>query len=142
MELVAPPELKFDLNSYRLNIFPLDADTTGYLFAFLSDFPSLISTSLSCQFLYDVFKAGRQPITDAVAFNQFGPMLPQALRLARTEAAGLFQIEAGDLLKEDLVPQLGITARESTILARNGEVVTELENLFSWKYVTRFSFGD
>ena len=97
--------------------------------------------SLSCQFLYDVFKAGRQAITDAVAFNQIGPTLPQALRLARTEAAGLFQIEAGDLPKED-VPQLGITRRESTILARNGEVVAELENLFSWKYVTCFAFGD
>jgi hypothetical protein len=98
--------------------------------------------SLSCQFLYDVFQAGRQAITDAVAFNQIGPTLPQALRLARTEAAGLFQIEARDLPKEDLVPQLGITRRESAILARNGEVVAELENLFSWKYVTCFAFGD
>ena len=98
--------------------------------------------SLSSQFLYDVFKAGRQTITDAVAFNQIGLTLPQALRLARTEAAGLCQIKAGDLPKEDLVPQLGITGRESTILARNGEVVAELENLFSWKYVTCFAFGD
>ena len=128
----------------RLNNFPLDADTTGYLFTFLPDFPSLISMSHSCRFLYNVFKAGHQAIASAVALNQIGPALPQALRLARTEVAGLHQVKVNDLPSEDLILSVpvGITGRESAILARNAETVSELENLFSWKYVTIFGLRD
>lgn len=131
---VVSRKLKTDI-LYRLNNFPLDADTAGYLLSFLPDFPSLISTSLSCHFLYGVFNAGRRVITCAVAVNQIGSTLPQALRLARTEAASFFQTKVSDLPTEDLVSPVGITERESAILARNAEIVTELENLFSWKYV-------
>ena len=94
--------------------------------------------SHSCRFLYNVFKAGHQAIASAVALNQIGPALPQALRLARTEVAGLHQVKVNDLPREDLILSVpvGITGRESAILARNAEAVSELENLFSWKYVT------
>ena len=90
------------------------------------------------------FQGGTSGYHRCCRFQSNWSTLPQALRLARTEAAGLrlFQIEGGDLPKEGLVPQLGITGRKSTILARNAEVVAELENLFSWKYVTCFAFGD
>ena len=123
---------------YRLKTFPLDADTTGYLFTFFQDLPSLFSTSLSCRFFYEVFKAGSQAITRAVALNQIGPMLPQALRLARTEARSLHRVDVGDLPKEDSALSVGITGQESVILARNAKTVFELENLFSWKYVYLF----
>ena len=124
--------------NYRLSNFPLDADTAGYLFTFLPDLTSLISMSHSCRFLYNVFKAGHQGIICAVALNQIGSLLPQALRLARLEMARLHQVKVGELPTEDL--SVRITRRESVILARNADVVTELEDLFSWKYVVYFGF--
>jgi len=77
----------------------------------------------------------RKSITSSVAFNQIGPSLPQALRLARADAVGFSQLNIGDLPTEDSVLSMGISGKESVILSRNAEVVTELQDLFSWKYV-------
>ncbi|KAF8805508.1 hypothetical protein BYT27DRAFT_7212988 [Phlegmacium glaucopus] len=110
--------------SHPLNNFSLDADTAGYLFTFLPDLFSLISASPSCQIIYGIFQ-----------LNQIGPTFPEALRLARTEAAGLHKIKSDDLLTEDFVLSFGIT-RKSAIFGRNAEVVTKLKNLFSGKITT------
>lgn len=68
-------------------------------------------------------------------FSTFSPSsaLPQALRLARCQAAQLFQRRVGDLPNENYVLDQGILHGEASILAFNAKVVIALEDLYSWR---------
>lgn len=59
--------------------------------------------------------------------------LPQALRLARCQAAGLVQKPVAYLPNENHILDRGISRGEASILAFNGKVVITLENLYSWR---------
>lgn len=68
-------------------------------------------------------------------FSTFSPgsALPQALRLARCQAAHLLQRHVGDLPNESNVLDRGILRGEASILAFNARVVMALEDLYSWR---------
>lgn len=73
--------------------------------------------------------------TSCQSFPPFPPgsALPQALRLARCQAAHLLQRHVGDLPNESNVLDRGILRGEASILAFNARVVMALEDLYSWR---------
>lgn len=69
-------------------------------------------------------------------YSQIGPSLPYALRLARCQSLNLREpIEA--LPTEQNVVNKEITRDEERIMTLNASVVLALEDLFSWRSVTR-----
>ncbi|KAJ7841926.1 hypothetical protein B0H14DRAFT_3693301 [Mycena olivaceomarginata] len=62
---------------------PLDDDIVDRIMTFCSTFGTLKSTILVSKAFYRVFQTRPKSITRAVAYNIFGPALPQALRVVR-----------------------------------------------------------
>jgi hypothetical protein len=100
----------------------------------LPNFSTLLSLILTSKQVYAVFQTRPHLIACAVAYNQLGSVLPQALTLVRRQTAGLLQPDASKLLKEADAVHQGISHDEIRMLARNAKTVTEWENLFSWRY--------
>ena len=65
-------------------------------------------------------------------------LVPQALRLARCQAAQLFQRNVGDLPNESNVLDQSILHGEASILALNTKVVMALEDLYSCRRSSLF----
>ncbi|KIJ64403.1 hypothetical protein HYDPIDRAFT_111714 [Hydnomerulius pinastri MD-312] len=114
--------------------FPFNADLTDNLLTTLPDFQSLENFVLSSKFVYDVFQYRSSSIFRAVARNQIGSALPQALRLMKciTGKLGLRPVE--ELFQEaDFAPQYNVSPAEARMLADNASVVKALEDVFSWR---------
>lgn len=84
----------------------------------------------------------------AVAENQIGPSLPQALRLvriARAEFRPLTRESIKNMLEEpdNTTGPLHISRQEAGVLSSNAIVVKDLEDVFSFRSMRRFgaSFG-
>ncbi|KAF8656389.1 hypothetical protein AX16_002575 [Volvariella volvacea WC 439] len=119
--------------------FPLNSDIIDRLVTFLPDLRSLFAFVLANGYVYQIFESRHHSILHAVARNQFGSVLPQALRAARSEARGLMNCDVNDLQGEDEVLHHDITMVEAGILARNAEVIDKLEDLYSWRMKDRTS---
>jgi hypothetical protein len=127
--------------------FPLYEDVTEYLLACIPDIPTLLSLISVSKQIYAVFQARSHSITSAVAYNQLGTVLPQALTLVRCEAAGLVQCDVNKLPDEADALHHAISSQELRMLARNAKTVVEWEDLFSWRYCpqsfsTKYSRND
>ncbi|TFK76634.1 hypothetical protein BDN72DRAFT_829768 [Pluteus cervinus] len=67
----------------------------------------------------------------AVADNQIGPALPQALALAHCQSSKLIKMDLDDIPGEDTILRQAINHEEAYILGENAKVVLEWERLFS-----------
>ncbi|KDQ62627.1 hypothetical protein JAAARDRAFT_203719 [Jaapia argillacea MUCL 33604] len=124
--------------------FPLDEDILHHVFDYLPDFSSLLSVLLVSKSTHAVFDNRPNSITCAVAENQFGPILPHALRVIRLEErkhayCKAHPYELDDLPKEEHSSSEVITSSDACRLCKNSRVVAELEGLFSWRYKDRTS---
>jgi hypothetical protein len=109
-----------------INALPLDDDTVDRVLTFLSSFIDLRSAILSSQAFYTVFNARPSSIVEAVAYNEVGPALPQALMVLRYKTKDPWPEGAS------LSP---ISCREAQFLSKNTAVVKALEDLFSSRHV-------
>jgi hypothetical protein len=100
----------------------------------LPNFSTLLSLILTSKQVHTVFQTRPHFITCAVAYNQLGSVLPQALTLVRCRAAGLLQLDVSKLPEEADALRQETSREEIKLLARNVKVATELEDLFSWRY--------
>ncbi|KDQ13413.1 hypothetical protein BOTBODRAFT_111608 [Botryobasidium botryosum FD-172 SS1] len=75
----------------------------------------------------------------APPYGQIGPALPQALRLARCQAAGLIRRPVHELPDEADIMEQEISREEERLLVSNAQVVAALEDLFSWRNKDRLS---
>ncbi|KAF9461497.1 hypothetical protein BDZ94DRAFT_1310514 [Collybia nuda] len=120
-------------------LFPLDTDATSHLLSTSTTFAALLPLISTSKFVYGVFQSRRESIVHAIALNQLGDILPQALRLARYEDAHLLQRNVEDLPKEEDIYAQAITPSEARILAHNAQTVQELEDCYSFRRRDRTS---
>ena len=67
------------------------------------------------------------------AYDLVGPVLPQALRLARYQASATLPQTVNDLQsKNDTINQTP-SREEERLLVSNANIMTALEDLFSWR---------
>jgi hypothetical protein len=103
----------------------------------LPDFQTLLSFMTTSKAFYTMFQYHPQSIIRAVAYNQVGDALPQALRLVRCDEPNYnrFPIRfpnVNDLPEENMM-NTPIQPREARMLAINARVAHALEDLFSWR---------
>ncbi|KAH7923083.1 hypothetical protein BV22DRAFT_1036762 [Leucogyrophana mollusca] len=111
-----------------------NADLTDRILTSLPDFKTLQSTILTSKSIYSVFRNRPHSIVRAVAYNQIGPALPQAVRLVRCGHAKLWLKPVDELLGEDeLVKHSILTNEEVRMLVDKAKVVEGLEDIFSWR---------
>ncbi|KAF8554851.1 hypothetical protein OG21DRAFT_1484310 [Imleria badia] len=70
-------------------------------------------------------------------YDLVGPMLPQALRLARYQASASLPENINDLQNENDTINQTPSREEERLLLSNANVMTTLENLFSWRQKDR-----
>lgn len=122
--------------SFLRNMSPLEtcsADIIDHLLTSSPNINALLSLSSTSKAIYSVFKAHPQSIIRAVAFNEVGEALPQALRLVRCR--GRRHADPARLPKESemLNDDKLITIREAQLLSQNAQIANTLEDLFSWR---------
>ena len=66
-------------------------------------------------------------------FDLVGPVLPQALRLARYQASATLPQNVSDLQSENDTINQTPSREEERLFVSNASVVTALEDLFSWR---------
>ena len=66
-------------------------------------------------------------------FDLVGPVLPQALRLARYQASTTLPQNVSDLQSENDTINQTPSREEERLFVSNASVVTALEDLFSWR---------
>jgi hypothetical protein len=66
-------------------------------------------------------------------YDLVGPVLPQALRLARYQASASLPQDINDLQSENDTINQTPSREEERLLVSNANVVIALENLFSWR---------
>ena len=94
---------------------------------------SLLSFSSTSKAIYTVFKAHPQSIIKAVALNEVGEALPQALRLVRYwdhRHVDPTRLPSESEMMSDDEP---ITIEEAKLLSQSAQNAKELEDLFSWR---------
>ena len=117
-----------------LSFFSRNPDITDRILRYLSDINTLKSTILTCKSLYSVFQAHPKSIIRAMAFNVAGAALPHALTLARRQLSSQDTSETTlDIITIDTTTV--INPVEFTQLQANEEVVRNLEDLFSLRYI-------
>lgn len=114
--------------------FPLDDDVIHRILGFIGNFGTLRAYILSCKSVFSVFQAHPKSITRSLAYNVVGPALPHALGLARCSDTPTDTSGGPDtvIVDADTVIQSG----EASLLERNASVVRELEDLFSFRYMS------
>ena len=116
---------------------PLSSDVIDYLFTSLSDAGTLLSTILVSKSFYEVFQAHPSSILTSVATNQIGPeLLPCATRLVRFNRSEYLASRADYVQnfpseKKFSYNETSTVASHFAALAKNDDVVTELEVFFS-----------
>lgn len=106
---------------------PLNDDLIDHILTFLPNLADLQSTILSSKAFFGVFSARPSSFVKAVAYNEIGPALPEALRV--------FRYKVTDPWPEDVGGQSPITCAEARSLTRNAAVVKGLEGLYSSRHV-------
>lgn len=109
------------------------ADVIDHILTSSTTIGSLQSLSSTSKAIHTIFKAHPQSIIKAVALNEVGEALPQALRLVRCRNrrhADPMRLPKESEMVGDDEP---ITIREARLLSRNAQIVKELEDLFSWR---------
>ena len=115
----------------------LSSDVIDYLLTSLSDAGTLLSTILVSKSFYQVFQARPSSTLASVAANQIGPeLLPSAIRLVhfnRDEylASRIKYVHNFPSEKRFSYNEPPVVASHFTALAKNDNVVTELEIFFS-----------
>ncbi|KAH0835520.1 hypothetical protein J3R83DRAFT_9206 [Lanmaoa asiatica] len=72
-------------------------------------------------------------------YDLVGPVLPQALRLARYQASASLPQNTDDLTSENDTINQTPSREEERLLTSNANIMTALENLFSWREKDRTS---
>jgi hypothetical protein len=116
------------------NLFVLDDDIIDRVLRLSWDFTVLRSFVLSCRAVHDVYRAHPKSINRAVGYNIVGPVLPQALQLIRNQRS----TTPGS--KESFhVPPVDsstvISRPEMDALKNNEDIVSQLEDMFSLRYI-------
>ncbi|KAH7913801.1 hypothetical protein BJ138DRAFT_1124096 [Hygrophoropsis aurantiaca] len=116
----------------------VNSDLTDRILTNLPSFGTLQATILTSKSIHAVFCRRRKSIIRAVAYNQIGPALPQALRLVRCKQAQRRKKQPVTDVEENLRthPELedpDISNREIKALPSKASVVQELENTFSYR---------
>ena len=132
----------------------LGQDVLDTILRRLPDFHTLTAAILSSRRLYDTFNAHPKSIRREIAGNLCGhpAVLPAALRVVRTV---LKEKDGGDTEDDEdngsadvMLPQpapeedmfdIAILRAESELLARYGDVVRSLEDVYSWRYRSLYS---
>jgi len=114
----------------------LPSDILDRILILLPDFETLQVALLTSRAFYEVFQAHPQSIVRAVAYDQVGPALPQALRVVRCQSD---KIEYDTHLERDVLSQM-ITPGETRELILNSDIVHALEDMFSLRCGFRFIF--
>ncbi|KAG9315864.1 hypothetical protein JVU11DRAFT_3513 [Chiua virens] len=113
--------------------FPLDVDSTDCLLTTLHNFQSLWGFVVSCKFVYSVFRFRQNTILGAVAHNQFGPALPQAMdvvrRLGGTHASALVYDHQDAHCSAEFV----ISPSQVRLLRDHAATIQALEDIYSWR---------
>lgn len=116
---------------------PLSSDVIDYLLTLLPDAGTLLSTILVSKSFYEVFQARPRSTLTSVATNQIGPeLLPSAIRLVRFNkdeylASRVNYVQNFPSEKKFSYNEPPVVASHFTALAKNDNVVTELEVFFS-----------
>ncbi|KAF9464147.1 hypothetical protein BDZ94DRAFT_520532 [Collybia nuda] len=113
------------------NPLSLDDDLIDQILTSLPSFADLQSVVVSSNVFYGVFNVRPSSIVDAIAHNEIGPALPEALRACRYRATDPWPVDGGGLAP--------ITCIEARSLSRNAAVVKGLEDVFSSRYKDRSS---
>lgn len=122
------------LNSGSLPAFPFNADLTDCFLMALPDFQSLQGFISSSKSVYSIFRCRQNSILGAVAQNQFGPALPQAMSLVRCLGATHSSRLAYELQREVVLSQdLTITSAQARLLRDHAAIVRTLEDIYSWR---------
>lgn len=97
----------------------------------LLDFQSLQAFISSSKFVYSVFQCRQNSFLSAVAQSQFGPTLPQVLRLVWY----LDGINSSELAHEvnQKAQDFMITPAQARILRGHAAIVQTLEDIYSWR---------
>ncbi|KAG6371810.1 hypothetical protein JVT61DRAFT_9168 [Boletus reticuloceps] len=66
-------------------------------------------------------------------YDLVGPVLPQALRLARYQASATLPQNVDDIKSENDTVNQTPSREEERLLLSNASVMTALEDLFSWR---------
>lgn len=119
------------------------ADIVDYILTSITDFKTLLSTISSAKVFYEVFKAHPRSILCAVAYNEVGGALPQALRLAQCEVVPRYYrcVDVSRLPEENKTVNIKFPSEPSQSaelrkLSANAKIAHELEALFSWRYIS------
>lgn len=120
--------------SQSLPAFLFNVDLTDCLLIALPDFQSLQAFISSSKFVYSIFRCRQNSILGAVAHGQFGPALPQAMRLVKylggTHSSGLTH----ELFREaDFSQDFTITPAQARLLRDHAAIVRTLEDIYSWR---------
>lgn len=115
---------------------PLPNDIVDRILSFCPDVPTLSSAILTSKSFYHIFQARPQSILRAVAYNEVGPALPQALRFIRTKLAKEDAEEDESDAEPWTIPDetnniLLISAAELRSLSSCVSITQALEDLFS-----------
>ena len=117
--------------------FDRNLDVTDRILASLPSFPSLRSTLLASRSAHTVFNARPLHILSQVAHNHIGPALPQALRLVRSYNAHKRPVRVPS--EQDCTDNARISWQDAQLLAHVHKIVSNLEDLFSFREKDRTS---
>ena len=109
------------------------ADIIDHTLICVPDFKTFSSLIKAAKIFYTTFQARPHSIIRAVAYNEVGDSLPQALRLVRCEAGRFHDADVNELPEENNVMNTPIQPEEARMLTKNVKVIYTLEDLFSWR---------
>lgn len=109
------------------------ADIIDHTLICVPDFKTFSSLIKAAKIFYTTFQARPHSIVRAVANNEVGDALPQALRLVRYETGRFHDADINGLPEENIVMNTPIHPEEARMLTKNAKVIHKLEDLFSWR---------
>lgn len=109
------------------------ADIIDHILTCLPDFKTFLSLVTTTKIFNTTFQARPHSIIRAIAYNEVGHALPQALRLVRCEAGHFHDADLSDLPEEKTAMNTPIQPEEACALVKNAKVAHSLEDLFSWR---------
>ncbi|KAJ3789624.1 hypothetical protein GGU10DRAFT_371977 [Lentinula aff. detonsa] len=121
----------------------LPDDIISQILQYSPSYSTLLSTLLTTKSFYRVFQAHPNSILHAINFREIGPSYPLSLRRVRYMAPVLDCEDADRLLAQavstDVICDFPITREERKEMKEMEDKVTQLEDLFSFRYLDRTS---
>ncbi|KAJ3761497.1 hypothetical protein EV360DRAFT_80158 [Lentinula raphanica] len=130
----------------RENGLPVPDDIIDKILLASPSFSSLKATRLTCKQFNRVFQSHPNSVVRAVAYNITGPALPQALECIRHPLIPIHTREPPYRAYRSVTEEYGdlssapITPLETHEIMLNSNIVSWLEDLFSFRYIDRTTF--